>query len=199
VRIAQMSIWTRTNLGFVSVTAPNTATGISGRRRRYEAWSQRRGGPSRRENRQLAAESAGPNPGSQRHTVKSYKVSLSKWQFRFLANRIAGRNPLAGLVVLPRLGLDRAATARRVYRCGSPGCSASVLPNLRRPRRLTRSKPRDHASPVRSGSHESPHQRASWCAAVWVGASEFRGRLRCKFGHGTGGISHADHRRVGPR
>ncbi len=71
-------------------------------------------------------------------------------------------------------------------------------PNLRGPRRLSRSKPMEttHSGPFRPSRTVAP--ASFWCAIAGQGDGG-PGRLRCKFGHGTGAITDAGHRRVGPR
>ena len=187
-----MSIGTRTNLGFVSVTAANTATVILGHRRRYKARPQHRGGPARRENRQLAALWALQNPANPGATAKSYEVSVKQMAFPFLAIRTAPHNPLSGFGVLrppragyvaaPHLGLRDRGYPTGADRVGSLEASRETT--------LTRSvpAPTNHRT---GGLHGA--RRCGWgrrCSGA---------RLRCKFGYGTRGISHADHRRVGPR
>ncbi len=72
-------------------------------------------------------------------------------------------------------------------------------PNLRRTRRLSRSKPMETtlARSVPALTNRVP--AGLMVREVWLRVSPVRERLRCKFGHGTGPISHADDRRVGPR
>jgi hypothetical protein len=112
------------------------------------------------------------------------------------ANRPGRR---AGVATRPALTCPKILGAVRHPLACSSRYLASMQPNPQGPRRLSRSKPMEDLSRSVSGSQESPQPRASWCAMVDLGPPEFRERSRCKFGHGTGAISDANHRRVGPR
>ena len=128
---------------------------------------------------------------------------------RAIFNRIDNPETSAATKRPRRRGRRQLSRVRQSVRCAFGTVSrlrssrdlASMLPNGRGPRRLSRSKPMEttrNPGPFRLSGITAPAEFVVRDALVHLGRRSSGDDRGADFGHGTGAISDANHRRVGP-